>query len=187
MAMMKRAAWAGVALAALGLIALAGSGEGRAAGAYTGTVSRVTDGDTFKLRYLKPNGRYASITVRVRQIDTPEASRWLHRGSGERRPAECWGRQATEAAKAKLLGKPVTVTSYGLDKQGRHLADVVLADGTDFGHWMLAEGHAAIYRGQKEYLDPEDALSWAAREAGRGMWSCAKAPGHNGRHPMAGA
>lgn len=147
-------------------------------------VTSVTDGDTFKCRYLKPNGYYSIITVRVRLIDTPEASRWYHKGSGTWRPAECWGATAKGKARYWLDGATVTVESHGLDGNGRHLGEVILASGQNFGHIMLRQGHAAIYKANG-YLDAEDPLSMEAKDAGRGMWGgCANPPGHNGRHPL---
>jgi endonuclease YncB( thermonuclease family) len=185
--MIKRLIWSAVALAAIVLIALAGVGRGVAAETTYANcrVSRVVDGDTFVCRYPKPNGKYATITVRVRVIDTPEASRWYSKRLGSMQPAECWGKEASSAAYGRLRSETVTIVSYGLDSHGRHLADVYMADGTRFEHWMLAEGHAAIYKGYKTYLSPEDGISRAAKSAGKGMWgSCPNPPGHNGRQPM---
>lgn len=145
------------------------------------TVTSVTDGDTFKCR---PNGGTA-ITVRVRLIDTPEKQTWYRKSDGTWQPAECWGKEAASAAYNRLIGKVVTVVSHGLDAHGRHLGDVLMADGSNFNHWMLDRGHAAVSKMQKGYLDPEDAISWAAREAKRGMWGACSKPGHNGRLPMA--
>jgi endonuclease YncB( thermonuclease family) len=182
--MSKMALWVAIGLM-MGLALLAPEPASATPTTYTGTVTKVTDGDTFTVRYLKPNGRYASIVVRSRAIDTPERTTWFHKASGTTKPAECWGPEAAAIAKSTLLGKSVTVVSYGLDAHGRHLAETTLPSGVRFEHWMLEQGHAAIYKGQKQRLDPEDAISWAAREANRGMWGKCGVPGHNGRLPMA--
>lgn len=183
---MSRVIWNVVALASLVLIAFMATGTATAeTTTYTDCrVREVVDGDTFKCAYRKSENVMGVITVRVRLIDTPESQKWWHKASGTWKPAECWGKVAKNAATSKLLDQYVTVVSHGKDAQGRHLADAVMADGVNFGHWMLAEGHAAIYKANP-YLDPEDSISWAAREAGKGMWGgCANPPGHNGRLPL---
>lgn len=73
--------------------------------------------------------------VRIQHIDAPEL--------------------ATPEGKAALafaitfirMGDDVTLTSSGLDKYGRTLGAITLADGRDFATIMLAAGHARAYEG----------------------------------------
>ena len=64
-----------------------------------------------------------------------------------------------------VFGKKVTLQTYGLDKYGRTLADVLLPGGTNVNHELVKEGWCWWYR---KYA-PEDAVpeerEKAAREA----------------------
>ena len=95
-------------------------------------VSRVVDGDTV---YVTLDlGWHISLysSLRVAGIDCPELPT----------PE---GIAAKARAQALLpTGTAVTVVSHKLDKYGRVLADVLLADGTNFGQLMLREGHALV-------------------------------------------
>lgn len=57
------------------------------------------------------------------------------------------GVDARDFAMSLLLpeGTVVTLTSHSLDKYGRTLGSLTLADGRDFATVMVAEGHAVPY------------------------------------------
>jgi micrococcal nuclease len=83
---------------------------------------------------------------------------------------QAYGHKAKEAASALVFGKKVTLQTYGLDKYGRTLADVLLPDGTNINHTLIKDGWCWWYR---KYA-PGDAvlerLESEAREAKRGLW-----------------
>ena len=69
------------------------------------------------------------------------------------------------------MGKKVTLQTFGKDKYGRTIADVILPDGTNVNHELVKDGWCWWYR---KYA-PGDAvledLEKAAREERKGLWS----------------
>lgn len=118
-------------------------------------VTRVVDGDTIDVRS-------ASGTVRVRLlgIDAPETS---HYGS----TADCGGKAATNAMRALVTGRTVTVTtdprSDAIDKYGRTLGYVDLA-GTDVGLRMITDGMAEAWHPAHSAVPTRDAQYRAAQK-----------------------
>lgn len=100
-------------------------------------VVSVVDGDTVKVSI---NG--VTETTRIIGINTPETV-------DPRKEVECFGKEASNKAKEMLSRKTVTLeidSSQGeRDKYGRLLRYVFLADGTDFGKFMIASGYAYEY------------------------------------------
>jgi hypothetical protein len=47
---------------------------------------------------------------------------------------QAFGNKAKQAASALVFGKEITLQTYGHDKYGRTLADVILPDGTNVNH-----------------------------------------------------
>jgi len=95
----------------------------------TVTVTRVVDGDTFEVT----GGR----TIRVLGIDSCEADTDA-------------GPDATAAAESLLLAGPVLLTAepgVDLDRYGRELRYVRLADSADFGLAMVPAPHTGVYEG----------------------------------------
>jgi micrococcal nuclease len=112
----------------------------------TTTVHRVLsviDGDTIT---IDMDGE--TQTVRLLGIDTPEVDPQYN-------PIECYGREATNATKEKLLDQTITIetdSSQGKrDKFDRILAYVFLADGTNVNLYLIAEGFAKEYTYDKPY------------------------------------
>lgn len=128
-------------------------------------VMSVTDGDT-----LKVNLNGVIETIRVIGIDTPET---VH----PTEPVGCFGREASNKAKALLSGKQVIIVtdpSQGTrDKYERYLAYVLLESGLDFGEEMLRGGYgyeytyAIPYEKQLAYKEAET----YARDTGAGLWA----------------
>lgn len=122
-------------------------------------VKRVVDGDTFVI----DNGQ----KVRMIGINTPESV-------DPRRPAEFFGKQASQFTKKLLEGKKVLL-QWGQtpkDKYGRWLAWVWLPDGTFVNGELVAKGYAQVYTFKD---NPEHAgyllqLQKQARERKLGFW-----------------
>lgn len=121
------------------------------AGAFTGVVTRVSDGDTL---WLQPaDSRRGSVKVRLRGIDAPEL-------------CQAWGPQARDALAARVLRRRVAVDVRSRDDYGRALASVRVG-GIDVGAALVADGHAwsTRWRGHGPYRREEH----AARTARRGL------------------
>ncbi len=136
-----------------------------AAAADTYHVVKVVDGDTLA---VEMNGK--SVTLRLIGLDTPETV-------DPRKPVQCFGKAASDAANGLLSGKMVRLemdASQGtLDKYGRTLAYVFLADGTLFNKYMIAQGYGHEYTYDLPYKYQGDfkAAEIQARETKKGLWA----------------
>ena len=102
---------------------------------YRASVLRVVDGDTVELRADLGFRVFVDVTVRLWGIDAPE----VH---GATREA---GLKA--AARVRELcpaGAAVVLCSRALDKYGRSVGSLTLADGADVARTLLAEGLAVV-------------------------------------------
>jgi endonuclease YncB( thermonuclease family) len=99
-------------------------------------VAAVYDGDTVTLNADLGWHITFVVHVRVAHIDAPE----LHAPGG----VEARHFLVDELAP---VGSFVTLTSHSLDKYGRTLGTLTLADGRDVSVEMLAAGHAVPYEG----------------------------------------
>jgi micrococcal nuclease len=119
---------------------------------FRGKVVGVTDGDTITVLHNS-----TPIKVRLNGIDAPEAG-------------QPFGERAKQFASALCFGDEVTVKTFGIDKYGRTLGDVVLGDGRILNQELVKAGMAWHY---KEYS--KDAalakLEQEAREKKVGLWS----------------
>jgi micrococcal nuclease len=100
-------------------------------------IIKVIDGDTIKT--IDPYNSPSTINVRIIGIDTPET---VHPG----KPVQPYGPAATAAAKELLAETHVTLivplAPNPLDRYGRLLAYITMADGRDYGAIMIARGLA---------------------------------------------
>ncbi len=143
----------------------------RPVGLVSATDVNVVDGDTVDVRF---NGRIERL--RLIGMDTPETV-------DPRKPVQCFGREASNQAKALLTGQTVQLeadTSQDeRDTFGRLLRYVWLPDGKLFNLEMIAQGFAheytyeVPYRYQAVFTEAER----QARAAGRGFWSPASCNG----------
>ena len=95
---------------------------------FTGPVVSVLDGDTIEVLHNRHPER-----IRLSGIDCPEHG-------------QAYGQKAKQAASALVFGKEVTLQTYGRDKYGRTLADVLLPDGTNINHELVKDGWCWWYR-----------------------------------------
>src|SRR5262249_14821692 len=58
-------------------------------------------------------------------------SPYLHEDSGTEAKGQAYGKRAKQAASNLVFGREVTLQTYGKDKYGRTIADVLLPDGTN--------------------------------------------------------
>jgi nuclease-like protein len=69
-----------------------------------------------------------------------------------------------------VFDKEVTPQTYGKDKYGRTIADVLLPDGTNVNHMLVKDGWCWWYRKYAPGNTELEKLEKEAREAKRGLW-----------------
>ena len=151
-----------LALAAMGAVSPSGADPVTV----TATVLRIVDGDTVDI-VDDVRGR---LRVRVLGIDTPETKKPGY-------TVGCWGPEATDFARATLLGQRVALipapTQDRTDRYGRTLAYLDRMDGWDYSVEAARVGaaRAYVYNGHPvARADDIAAAEQEARIAHRGLW-----------------
>ncbi len=141
----------------------------------TAVVTEVVDGDTVEVRIIgRVNGPGAgsiqpgtSARVRLLGIDTPES---VKPGS----PVECFGKEATAAAKALLAGEEVVLVKdvEEVDRYQRLLRYVYLGEEMANAR-LVANGYATAYTypPNVRHGDLFVGLHRDARQRGKGLWA----------------
>jgi len=83
---------------------------------------------------------------------------------------QAFGHKAKQATSTLVFGKDVTLQTYGKDKYGRTIADVLLPDGTNVNHTLVKDGWCWWHR---KYAPGDvllDRLEKEARETKKGLW-----------------
>ena len=92
---------------------------------FSGTVTRVTDGDTFHLSGVDP-------AIRVWGLDAPERD-------------ERGGSAATRAMRSLIGGQPLTCVLVDIDRYQRLVGQCFLPNGRDIAEAMISMGVATEY------------------------------------------
>lgn len=92
---------------------------------FSGTVTRVTDGDTFHLSSVEP-------AIRVWGLDAPERD-------------EGGGTAATRAMRHLIDGQPLTCVLVDIDRYQRLVGQCFLPNGVDIAEAMISAGVATEY------------------------------------------
>jgi endonuclease YncB( thermonuclease family) len=121
--------------------------------AWTGTVTRVSDGDTL---WVRPAEGGRPVKVRIEGIDAPEI-------------CQAGGRDARRALERRVLRRTVQLETVARDDWGRRIARVSL-DGQDVGERLVSEGHAWSDR-YRDRPGPYAQQEQAARVARRGLFA----------------
>lgn len=126
----------------------------------------VVDGDTIRVLIDSKED-----TVRLIGIDSPEVL-------DEKKPVQCFGKEASNKAKEVLTGKIITLesdlTQGDRDEYGRLLRYVFLADGTNFNKFMISEGYAREYTFKGNSYGYQSEFKNAEKEAQKnkkGLWA----------------
>src|SRR5574340_557789 len=122
------------------------------AASFTGSVVSVLDGDTIEVLHNTRAER-----IRLNGIDCPEKG-------------QAYGKKAKQATSALVFGKEVRLQTFGKDKYGRTIADVLLTDGTNVNHELAKNGWCWWYRKYAPGDVELEKLEKAAREAKKGLW-----------------
>ena len=124
-------------------------------------VTRVTDGDTIQ---VMAGG--TKTTVRLVGIDAPEVSH------SKNQPGQPFGKVAAKHLAAMVLNKTVEIKSYGADRYGRTLAEVIM-DNRNINFEMVQAGLSEGYWGKPASgldMAPYRKAEEEAKAAKRGMW-----------------
>ncbi len=119
---------------------------------FSGSVVSVLDGDTIDVLHTGKAER-----IRLHGIDCPEKK-------------QAYGQKAKHAASALVFGKEVTLHTFGKDKYGRTIGDVLLPDGTNVNQELVKEGWCWWYRKYAPGDTMLERLESEAREAKKGLW-----------------
>jgi endonuclease YncB( thermonuclease family) len=92
---------------------------------FSGTVARVTDGDTFRLQGIDK-------AIRVWGLDAPERK-------------DPGGPAATSAMRDLITGQTLTCRNVNIDRYGRIVGQCFLPDGRDIAAEMIRRGVATEY------------------------------------------
>lgn len=122
------------------------------AGEFVGQVMGVIDGDTIDVLHDGQAER-----IRLNGIDCPEKG-------------QAYGQKAKHAASDLVFGKEVTIHTFGKDKYGRTIGEVLLPDGTNVNHELVKDGWCWWYRKYAPGNMVLEGLETEAREAGKGLW-----------------
>ncbi len=126
-------------------------------------VNKVIDGDTIQVSI---NGE--NFKVRLIGVDAPETSH-------PSKLVECFGKEATEFTKNKLLNQTIKlkpdITQQNIDQYGRLLRYVYINDEL-FNLSIIREGYAHEYTFKVPYLFQNEfkKAEKEARESVRGLW-----------------
>ena len=89
---------------------------------FIGPVVSILDGDTLEILHNHHPER-----IRLSGIDCPEKD-------------QAYAQKAKHAASTLAFGKEAKLQTFGKDKYGRTIADVLLSDGTNVNHTLVEEG-----------------------------------------------
>jgi endonuclease YncB( thermonuclease family) len=123
------------------------------AGALSGQVVRVLDGDLLEIHHQGKTER-----IRLNGIDCPEKG-------------QAYGERAKQATSELVAGKDVMLNTYGPDKDGRTIADVLLLDGTNVNYLLVREGWCWWYRKYAPGNRKLEGLEKEARDRKKGLWA----------------
>lgn len=116
-----------------------------------GKVVGISDGDTIKILW-----KSRTLKIRLYGIDCPERK-------------QAFGTRAKEFTASLCAGETVEVISYGEDRYGRILGEVILPDGRSLNQELVLNGYAWYF--YKYANDPHlHALEKEARAEKRGLW-----------------
>lgn len=123
------------------------------AGALSGQVVRVLDGDLLEVLHHGKAER-----IRLNGIDCPEKG-------------QAYGERAKQATSKLVFGKDVMLNTYGPDKNGRTIADVLLSDGTNVNYMLVREGWCWWDRKYAPGNRKLERLEKEARDGKKGLWA----------------
>lgn len=119
---------------------------------FTSEVVGVLDGDTIEVLH---NGQ--AERIRLKGIDCPEKR-------------QAFGQKAKQATSGLMFGKEVTLHTFGKDKYGRTIGDVILPDGMNASQELVKQGWCWWYRKYAPGNTELQRLEREARDGKNGLW-----------------
>ena len=134
----------------------------------TGTVTKVSDGDTIQV--LTPE--QTKLKVRLYGIDAPETAKISRSAGHARQPGQPYGDESWKVLESKIKGRQVKLDILDIDKY-RRMVGMIWLDGRNINLEMVREGHAEAFI---EYLKEPYRSEFfkaerEARSAKKGIWS----------------
>lgn len=134
----------------------------------TGTVSKVSDGDTIHVT----TSEQTKLRVRLYGIDAPETYKINNRTGQVNKAGQPYGDESWKAIEGKIMGKHVRLDIIDIDKYKR-MVGMVWLDESNINLEMVSEGYAEAF---VEYLKPPYRSDFIeaeheARSAKKGIWS----------------
>lgn len=123
------------------------------------------DGDTCRLK----SSDNTQVKVRLVGIDAPEMGKRNKKRKKEGQPG---GNEAKDFLNKLVVGKTVTLRSYGSDPYGRNLAEIMI-NNEPANLRMVSEGWAEVYRGKAPKgfdVTPYQTAQSDAMKNKKGVW-----------------
>ena len=134
----------------------------------TGTVTKVSDGDTIHLT----TPEQTILKVRLYGIDAPETDKINNHTGKVSIPGQPYGEESSKTLETKIMGKKVKVDILDIDKY-RRMVGMIYLDDRNINLEMIREGYAEAFIEylkepyRSEFLKVEQ----EARSMKRGIWS----------------
>lgn len=134
----------------------------------TGTVTKISDGDTFQLT----TPEQTILKIRLYGIDAPETDKINHQTGKVNISGQPYGKESCDALKNKIMGKKVKVDILDIDKYRRMVGMIHMND-RNINLEMVTEGHAEAFMEylkepyRSQFLEVEQ----KAKSAKKGIWS----------------
>ena len=134
----------------------------------TGTVTKVSDGDTIHLT----TPEQTKLRVRLYGIDAPETAKINHRTGRVNKPGQPYGEESWKALESKIKGKHVRLDIIDIDRYRRSVG-IIWLDNRNINLEMVTEGYAEAFIEylkvpyRSEFIEAER----EARSARKGIWS----------------
>jgi len=119
----------------------------------TGKIVGVSDGDTVILLTAEKK----QVKIRLSGVDCPEKN-------------QAYGQKAKEFTYDMVIQMDVTVKTYGTDRYGRTLGDIILPSGNSLSNALVRNGLAWHYKKYNSDQELSD-LETAARNSRVGLWA----------------
>lgn len=134
----------------------------------TGTVTKVSDGDTIHVT----TPEQTKLKTRFYGIDAPETPKINNRTGHVNKPGQPYGEESWKALEHKIIRKPVRLDIIDIDRHKRMVGIIWIGE-RNINLEMIREGYAEAY---VEYLkEPYRSqfmrVEIEARTAKRGIWS----------------
>ncbi|MDM7987334.1 MAG: thermonuclease family protein [Smithella sp.] len=134
----------------------------------TGTITKITDGDTVHLT----TPEQTKLKVRLYGIDAPETDKINNKTGRVNIPGQPYGDESMNALANKIMGKKVKVDILDIDKY-RRMVGMIYLENRNINLEMIREGYAEAFI---EYLkEPYKSdflkVERDARAAKKGIWS----------------